>query len=343
MIKKYNQFITENQYVDLESQHGSMGDYIQKLSKDLNEEQWPEFLRIVGKYLDVKENPMDVRLANAVNNLQSFDQRMLAKELRDEFISKDSLKESVSEATGKDDQVDVANDFENDLKEYSVAGYGAFRSFLKVITALGITDIKKSKDCPNAFFSIYIMKTVDNLKLKDVLLRFKSLSWGQKVINDYLYQDIDIYYGIKWNGKSFNFEYGFIINKEERHPVGEFLFNNSSINKFRSINSKSITSINNDLRFYDSKSMKLMMRMKMELLDYEPGKYVEKSAVTIDGPLIQISYYGLGNWSAGDFSGDIEDIKDDFKGWVMQRKWSKYVLINVVPKDMNIHFKLKVK
>jgi len=335
MIKKYNQFIKENKYVDLETQHGSMGEYIESMNKDLDDEQKASFSRIVGKYLDVEENPMDVRMASAINTLKSFDQRMLAKELQDEF----SIKESVT----TDDQKDVANDFENDLKEYSVAGSGALRSFLKVISALGINDIQKSKDCPNTFFSIYIHRALNNMTLKDALMRFKSLSWGQKVINDYLYQDIDIYYGIKWSGKAFNFEYGLIINKEERHPVGEFKLTNSIINKFRGIKSKSIQTLNTDLGRYDVKIMKMMMRMKMELLDYEPGKYVEKSAVTINKELITISYNGLGSWTAGEFSGDIEDIKDDFKGWVLQRKWSKYVLVSVKPKDMNIHFTIKVK
>ena len=107
--------------------------------------------------------------------------------------------------------------------------------------------------------------------------------------------------------------------------------------------SKSIINFNKEMAPYDMKAMKLMMRIKMELLDYEPGKYVEKSAVTIDKGIMHISYYGLGSWTAGDFTGDLEDIKEDFKGWVMQRKWNKYVLVSVTPHDMNIHFRLKVK
>ena len=54
MIKKYNQFIKENKYVNLQDQYGSMGEYIESLGKDLNEDQNAEFLRIVGKYLPVE-------------------------------------------------------------------------------------------------------------------------------------------------------------------------------------------------------------------------------------------------------------------------------------------------
>jgi len=330
MIKKYAQFILENKYVDIEHKYNTMGDYISKIGKSLNKENWDNFLRITGKYLDIDESSADISIANAVNLLQSFDQRMLAQELMDEF--------NITES--------VANEFENDLKEYSPAGYGAFNSFLKVISAIGIKDINKSADCPNIFFTIYIMKTVNNMKLKDVLMRFKSLKWGQKIINDYLYQNIDIYYGIKWSpsNKSFNFEYGFIINKDERHPVGEFKLTNSIINKFRTIKSKSILTLNKDLAMYDVKVMKLMMRMKLQLIDYEPGKYIEKSAVVINKDIISISYYGLGTWKSGEYIGDIMEIKDDFKGWIMSKKWNKYILISVVPdNNMNIHFKLKIK
>ena len=70
MISKYSNFILESKYQDLEKEYHSIGEYIEKVTKEND-----YLLSIVSNY--IKESDTDIRISNAVNLLPDFDKKQL--------------------------------------------------------------------------------------------------------------------------------------------------------------------------------------------------------------------------------------------------------------------------
>jgi hypothetical protein len=224
----------------------------------------------------------------------------------------------------------------NDTQKWG--GWGVFNSFLKVIVATGKPSPERCKQCPDNFLMMWNTLSVEKPDLERFLKRFGSLtSFSDKIQND----SIKLYFGVKYN-KQLIVEYGILDNVKIK--IGEFVLNKSAFNKLKTIKTKALVEFLKDTRGYDINVLKILNKIKGELIDYEPGKYISKTGINIENGILEISFYGLGKWENGEFVDDIEEYKDHFKGWILSRKWNKFVQVLVAPsKNMELVYKIKLK
>ncbi|CAG7580226.1 MAG: hypothetical protein SLAVMIC_00310 [uncultured marine phage] len=339
-VKRYHDFegeeeiiteedIKENKYVDRDEEWGSLGEYVEKFQKAVegSEEDEVEFIRIIGKHLDSKT---DIRVANAVDLLNEYDQRLLVKELEDTFFA------STNEST-------MAEEFVEDIKDNTISGKGGFNSFLKVITALNLPEIKPDVDnCPKNFSIIYSFESINKERLVDTLRRFKSLSSGVRIIDNLTDNIVGIYFGLKFESNRFYIEYG-ILGDDKRYVVGEFKFGSPQYKKMLVNKSKVLKSFQEEMKDVDLKDLKLLMKIKNDFTNFSPGYFHRKSnAIIKDNVLIQ-GYYGVGNWNNGVLDKESYDnLKQEFKDWVLTQKWREKVLVNIKPGKFWVYFKIKM-
>lgn len=335
-IKKFGNFqgdeiinevdVLENKYVELDDDWGSLGEYVEKIEKAVksDDEKKTEFIRIIGKHLDSKA---DIRVSNAVDLLPEYDQRLLVKELEDTFLVKEG----------------VAQEFMDDIKDVSLSGKGGFNSFLKVITALNLPEIKPNVDnCPQSFSIIYSMESLNKERLLKVLRRFRSLSSGIRIIENINDNIIGIYFGLKHDGGRFYIEYG-ILADDKRYVIGEFKFGSSQYKKMMSNNNKVLKSFQEEMKEVDLKDLKLLMKVKDDFTNFSPGYFHKKSnSIIKDNVLIQ-GFYGVGNWNNGILDKESYDnLKQEFKEWVLTQKWKDQVLVNIKPGKFWVYFRIKM-
>lgn len=335
-IKKYADFegdeiineigIKENKYVELDGDWGSLGEYVEKIEKAINKDvdKKTEFIRILGKHLDSKT---DIRVSNAIDLLPEYDQRLLVKELEETFLVKES----------------VADEFMDDIKDITLSGKGGFNSFLKVITALNLPEIKADIDnCPKEFSIIYSMNSLNKERLLSTLQRFRSLSSGVRILQNVDDSIIGIYFGLKYDGGRFYIEYG-VLADDKRYVVGEFKFGSPQYRKMMEDKNKVLKPFQDEMKEVDLKDLKLLMKIKGDFTNFSPGYFHRKSNSMIkDNVLIQ-GYYGVGNWVDGTLDKESYDsLKNEFKEWVLTQKWKDKVLVNIKPGKFWVYFRIKM-
>lgn len=338
-IKKFDSFVRENKYVELAEEHGSLAQYVSKLENMFSEdeEKTERFRQIVGKYLDDSDVNAHVQLANAVNTLDELDQRLLTKELKREFELKEFLN---SQET--DTQQKVESEI-SEIKDMRLSGKFGFNSFLKVIMALNLPDIKPDyENCPSDFSIIYSFLNLDRQRLVSIMQRFKSLEFATKIVDDSNDNKIGLYFGIKYN-KQFTMEYGLAID-DKRSVCGEFIFGKGQLNKILNNPSKALNSFKELMYDCDLRKMKTLMRVKYDLDTFSPGYFHKKSNPTIIGDVLTAGYYGVGKWDKATL--DKEDylrMKNELNDWILKQKWKQHVTYSVKPGKFWVYFKIKAK
>lgn len=332
-IKKFTDFDggeiineTGNKYTELEEKWGSLGEYVENFQKELNDNTKElDFLRVIGKYLESKP---DIRLANAVDSMNEYDQRLLVKELQDDFLN-----EGIT-----------AKEFLKDIEDISLSGKGGFNSFIKVINALNLPEIKPDIDnCPKDFSLIFSMESLNKERLLNIMKRFKSLSSAIRIIENIEDNIIGLYFGLKYESKRFWIEYGLLAD-DKRYIVGEFKFGSPQFRKMMERKNKVLKSFQEEMKNIDLKDLKTLMNIKNDFTNFSPGYFDRKSNALIkDNVLIQ-GYYGIGKWDSGILSKEsYTRLKDEFKEWVLSHKWKDKVLINIKPGKFWVYFKIKLK
>jgi hypothetical protein len=80
------------------------------------------------------------------------------------------------------------------------------------------------------------------------------------------------------------------------------------------------------------------------MVNFFPGQSESKLEPTITGDIISYGFQGLGNWDNGNLdSGEVDNIKNNFRSFLMQYKWSDRVQINVIPSDHWVFINIKIK
>jgi len=212
-------------------------------------------------------------------------------------------------------------------------------TFSKILAALNVKELLPDwKNCDDDFFIYYTINNLDRSKLVTIFNRFKSLS---NIINNMNESsDYGLYIGIKYSGY-FLLEYG-LLDNNNKIVMGDTKLTESSFTKIKGDNSR----IGNILKSVNIsvKDMNLLMKCKMALLNYNPGYYDSKSKVTIKDNIITIGYYGLGKWDNGVIDENLfEDIKSNFKSWLLIYKWSDLLMVSVKPNRFWIYFSIKIK
>lgn len=276
----------------------------------------------------VKENiPTDIRISNSVNLMNGYDQMLLVKKLQDEF--------------GIDEKVKFDVDID-ETKNITLLGQIGFNSFLKSITALSLPDIEINREnCPNDFFVLFMTEKINLERFLKILKRFKSMSELYDLLSQ-TNDNIRIYFGLKYDNR-IHMEYGVIKNKK-RISIGEYKITKRKWEKLKSKKSKPLKSLQGQIENMDIKDLKKLMRIKVDISNFSPGYYNEKTNPYIeDNTLIQ-GYQGTGKWSNGTITtNSFNEIKSAFKEWVLTQKWTKDIVFNIKPDKFWIWVKIRMK
>ena len=329
IIKKYIQFIKESS-----EDFKSLGEWIESISDD------DYVMNIVNRYLG--DIGSDIELSNAINLLDEAEQSDIKSQVQDYL--QNGLVEIDPQVLTSTEIEDLSEGLELMpapviQQEISVAGKGVFSSFLKSLTALGRKESSPDyENCPKDFLIYYNYKNLNTNDVKIIFSRFKSLlRYSDKI--DYSKNEINLYFGIKCDGQ---FEYG--ISYDNLLPIGQFKLSISSIKWLVQQQSKSAQSIKKELVNLTYNDILLLGKIKMDMVDFNPGYHEKRSYPTINDRVISFGYYGVGKWDNGKLDeGEYMNIKNNFTTWVISKKWGGKVLVSVKPQSfwLYIHIKLK--
>lgn len=210
MIKKYLQFINENQI----NEFNSLGEWVESLIHD-------EYIKnIISRYTNEIDPSID--LSNAINILDEKTKQEIKAQI-DHY-----LEHGIEE---KEPQFLISTDIESltesNAEEITIAGKGIFTSFLKSLTSLGQKEaIPSWEKCPEDFLLYYYYPNLQSEIVKQIFSRFKSLTRYLDLI-DYQRNEVNLYFGIKCDG---DFEYGF--HYENNFAIGRFKLSQSAISGY---------------------------------------------------------------------------------------------------------------
>lgn len=315
-VKKFIEFVKEN------LQNQSIGEWIESVVKD------DEYmLNLISQY--TQEIEPSVRLANAIDILPEFEKNELYQKIKDHL---DGIEQS--------QDIDViASVDSSEILENLQAGKNVFKSFLKLITALGLKEHQPDwNKTPDVFLIYFLFENVDVEKFKLIAQRFKSIQMFVDSM-DYTSNVCDLYFGIKTD---MTFEYG--IKSDVFIPIGNFKVNKSSYNWLMLLNSVSAAPLKRQLVDLDLDKILLFSKIKTSMQSYQPGYSEKKSTPQMHGDVLTFGYYGVGKWDNGKLDvGEFENIKNNFKTWLSKFKWSEKILVSVTNNSFWVYFNFKLK
>lgn len=314
MIKRYLEFIKEN-IREIEQEHHTLGEWVEDLCQN------KEILELIKPYID-DTNPT-VRIANTINVLDENKKGYVYK------IIHDYLNDS-----GKETDVRTFIDYTKENMETDVeAGQNVFRTFLKVITSLGLKDTKPSwANLPDDFLLFFEYKS-DYSSIMDKLQRFSSLSmFKDKLPKEKCY----MYYGIKIvKGErkiELNFNFGF---KEDSKivKIGSFNINNSAFRRLTELESPSSAHLRKELAHLSYDKLKLLGEIASHMKSYHPGDIEDRSFKVEDG-VLEFGYKGLGKWTDGKMDNEERDrLRKDFTDHLLKYKNKHQIEAKLMPDE----------
>jgi hypothetical protein len=318
LLKNYIHFIKES--ISKED-FDTVGEYIEKLAED------DEDARIfIGEYL--KDYNPTVRIANSIN--------LLSKSEQEEIINK--ILQNKKNVEPEEVTVIANTDLEVLESESSLGGKNLFKCFLKIITALGQKQINFNTELkPDDFFIYYLTDWINPEDLKSVMSRYDFFEELLLTMN--IQSNVRLYYGIRDN---LFFEYGLSVDGQN-NPSGEFKLNKSSFDFIKTLSSPSSSNLKFFLNDIDFQKIKLMDKIKVEMANFNPG-YCEKKSFEIQNEILTFGFYGIGKWDNGKMDlAEIENIKNNFRTFLMKYKWSDYIKISFKTEQFWLYLKIKIK
>lgn len=313
MIKKYSDFIAESFNEEI---HGTIGEYIEELSKKDD-----EITHIVNQH--IKDVEPWIEISNAINILPDLEQVNLLKRV-EKYL------------TGEKEYPEIFTSTDVNLLEESY-GQGILNTFFKCLTALGFKDNSPSNETPSEFLVFFKFSGVESSKIEGVFKRFKSLS---SIEIDYTQPSMGLYFGIRNTG---DFEYGYYY--DELIPIGNFKLNKSTFNKLKLSDLKSTSGLKKALVNYNLDDIKLLGKIKIEMDKFQPGYYEQKSAPFLsDNRVITFGYYGVGKWDNGKLDeGELLNLRGNLKTFLSKYRWSDKIQMSIVPNRFWVYINLKLK
>ena len=275
--------------------------------------------------LEFKKIDTSLRISKAVNAMNPYDQMLLVKKIEDTFAIGESI------------------EFNNKGESIKVLGKTGFNTFGKILSALSVKKIEPSIDkCPKNFYNYFLLSDINTVKFLNIIKRFKSLNSIIEPLESHS-GNISLYYGIKYYKKNIIMEYGIFIN-ERNIILGHFKLNKSTINSLSNINNKSIRVLVDNIKDIKINDIKKLMIIKNDMDSYSPSHHISVNVPSINSGVVMYSYNGAGTWKEGLItSKSFNDIKTDFKNWVLTKKWAKDIVFNISAKDFWLHIKIKFK
>lgn len=319
MIKRYLEFIKENQINDF----NSLGEWIESLMND-------EYVRnIIARY--TKDSDHSIDLSNAINILDDKTKQEIKAQI--DYYLENGIEE-------KEPQFLISTDLEPLTEsEITIAGKGIFISFLKSLTSLGQKEVQPSwEKCPDGFLLFYHYPNLQSEDVKQVFSRFKSLTRYLDIV-DYQKNETDLYFGIKCDG---NFEYG--VHYDVLKPIGQFRLSQSVIKWICQIESKSASSLKKELVNLTLADVITLGKIKTDMLTFNPGYHEKKLSPMLKDRVISFGYFGVGRWDNGKIDeGELMNVKNNFTTWLLTKRWGSKVLISVKPNSFWLYLHLKLK
>jgi hypothetical protein len=319
MIKKYNQFVLETYSEEI---HNSLGEYIEDLAKN------DEYIQMIVGQMTGDINP-SIRLSNAINLLDDLTKVELLKRVENHL-------NGVEGDTKVTATIDAETVEPNEHIDESY-GKGVLNTFFKCLTALGFKEnTPQTNEIPAEFLIFFKFTGIESSKVESVFSRFKSL---QSIKIDYTYPNIGLYFGIKCDGL---FEYGYYY--DNLISIGQFKLTKSIYNRIKLSDLKSAAGLKKVLVNLSFEDIILMSKIKVEMDKFNPGHFEQKMVPQINDRIISFGYYGVGKWDNGQLDiGELENIKNNFKTFLIKYKWSEKVMINIYPNKFWVYIQIKLK
>jgi len=316
MIKKWTQFISEKYS---EAEHGTLGEYIEEIAEK------DEQVRNIASQMTSSINPQ-IRLSNAINLLDDFTKIELLKRVENHLENKEG-----------ETKVSTIVDFNEVPTVQEAFGQNILTTFFKCLTALGFKDNQQeTKEVPGEFIIFFKFIIQDKQKLKDVFDRFKSL---KSIGLDQTSQHTSLYFGIKLDG---NFEYGYY--HDELIPIGYFKLTKSVYNQLKLSELKSTSGFKKATATLSFDEIRLLSQIKSEMLNFNPGYFQQTMTPQLVDKTLTFGYLGLGKWDNGQLDpGEIENVKQNLKNYLLKYKWSEKVLVAAKPQNLWVLIQIKLK
>ena len=314
ILRKFSLF-KENQ------KYNSIGEYIEELVGDDK-----YLLMIASNYLENKDT--DIKLANAINTLDHFE----ANQLLDRILKIKSKGEDNKEAEVSG-FVKISESLDSDK---NFGGKNIFKSFLKLITSLGLKEVEiKWNKCPKNYLFYIQYENVDSIVLKSVInSRFKSLEHISDSL-DYTKNECHLYYGINTN---MMFEYGII--SETTKNLGVFKVSKSIFDWLLTLDSLSFLNFKKYLVHFTYDHILLFAKLKKDI-----DKFLNKEPeILFDNKHFIIKFKSHGKWIDGNIDSEYYlKFKEEFKNWFKKYKWSINFLYRIEALNNEIVIYLKIK
>jgi hypothetical protein len=318
MIKQYFDFL----YEDFDG-YKTRAEYIEALSKNNDYAK-----NLIAEY--TKDIDADIRIANAVNTLDTHTQKLIIKMIKDEKLGIRPEKE-ISVNTYTSTTMNESDDF---------GGKNIFKCFLKVLSALGQKDCDVDwKKTPKDYLCLFITDSVNIEQLKGVMSRYLYFDMFIQKTKE-LDGNVELYFGIK---SDLNVEYGVNISGRP-YKLGSFILTQGTYNYIMTFNLKSASNLKKFLVYLDLPKLTIMSKVKTAIQGYFPGQSESKIEPTITGDVITFAYQGLGKWDNNQIDeGELNNIKNNLRSHLMQFKWSEQLQFNINPSNSWIFINIKIK
>jgi len=315
MIKRYLQFINES-IEDIEKENNSFGEWVEKLAQKDD-----YILNMVSQH--IKEFDPTIRIANAVNLLDDS-----TKEFIYDMIIK--YQEDQQGETNVSTYVPIKESVEN----VTTSGKNMFKSFLKVLTAMGYKDIKPVwEKMPDTFLTLFKTPMTDVKRLKEILIRFR---YFDEFINKIGYSNNEclLYFGIK---NDLVFEYG-ISSETERIVIGKFTLNQSSMNWILLLDSSSSANLKRMMVDYNFKNIQVISKLRSKVIGYKKPEFF-----SIENDVVKLGFYGEGKWDGKKMDPQsFESFKQDFIQFMIKSKLSNNFKMNIFSDNLWVYVNLKI-
>lgn len=304
MLTSYFSFMFESGYSECERRSGTIGRWLEeRISGD------PYLMQVTSPFL--KGIDPTIRLANAIDMLSDFDKR----QIYDAVVRHGRLRESV------------------EAPEAQSGGKNVFRSFLKCITSLGLSNMEK---LPAQGYLLYYQthEVQDDLAMQSIA-RFRSLSTLYPATAGG--SAIRMYYGLD---SGLAVRYG-LVESGQLRELGSFRLTRGQYDWLQGISSPSIAQIKSQLFVVHHDDLLIFKKVHSFMSDYPLGKGF---LTTMDNATMTLVYEGVGKWDNGVVdAGEFSNLKSNLKTALGSQSWHDRILISVRADDFRLSISFRVK
>ena len=222
----------------------------------------------------------------------------------------------------------------------TLAGKNLFNCFLKIFSALGYKNVQPNwKSTPNDFLIYYTTDEIDYLEIRTVTARFRHLDELLEKLQTST-QNAQIFFGLKTD---MTVEYG-ILFQDNLNKIGEFKFAKGTYNNLLMSNYLALINMKSFLSDMGFERVKLLCRIKREMINFNPGYFEDKLKPYITNDIITFGFFGIGRWDNGVMDEyEVESVKNNLKSFLLHFKWSQDVKVSVVAKNFWVYINIKLK